>query len=912
MSGNTTVDVPVTDDDMAEKAWLENRMEDEFNEMNSNTSELEAFKNEGNIVKQNIFNNQVLIDKENAELELNLSKQAQNLTDHAIRLENIQDELAELKSGVNYTLTFTMGGNLNQFFPMAWAITYDAIVRVILSRGSDQNTELFTGDAIPPGVYFDLIQKFDNAATNKVGFFRVNTDRYTGQACVKIPSDKLLSTLTENGNLSTYDYQNTGYSGFWLRGALTYTVATNDPDVMLDLQNCIDKSNESDPIYNWDDNKPQALPPTNFQVPDTSTSGTILLSWLASDSPLASYIVEESKLPDFHTSEIVYTGDDASIELEYMEPGTYHYRVRATKSQYGDSPWVGSTECVVTRTTEIPDTIYVPSTNDDGDLVVSWTTSETPHASYTLEEDTDPLFSDPTQLYIGSDTTHSIVNQLEGVYHYRVKSIRSGYADSDWVEATNSLSVTKNMSPIDGMDIPTTSSGIYIVTWSALSNPTSDIIYTIEEATNVGFTENLISRITADTFANFDHDELELGAFYYRVKASKVGWNDTGWTEGSNACIISKTVEPLSDLVIPTYNETGEFTISWAPSPTENIIYEIQEAIDIDFSNAQSIALQTGLSVELTGKVEGEYYYRVRGIRTNFTSSAWTLGENPCFVRRVVPTPYFTEYPETSESGNYSISWDDMLPGCTYTLQESTSGELSDFNTIFIGTARTYHIEAQDPGEYYYRIKASRDPLNDSDWQAYQAAVNVSRVTLKASNVIVPVNNGTGDYGITWDASETAGVTYELQESTSVDFSTVAVIYVGSNTTTSISDKAPGTYYYRVRTLKSGWVSSYSESVDGCQVIRTTDPAGEISITATGTKIDIDWPNSETSDVTYGVNVVWSGETTGHYYSVSSLTSSILSIDASNWEAGQYTFNVTVDKPGWFSSNTYSAPYTWS
>ena len=74
-------------------------------------------------------------------------------------------------------------------------------------------------------------------------------------------------------------------------------------------------------------------------------------------------------------------------------------------------------------------------------------------------------------------------------------------------------------------------------------------------------------------------------------------------------------------------------------------------------------------------------------------------------------------------------------------------------------------------------------------------------------------DDGDGNYTVSWSSSEGAD-TYTLQEDDNAAFSTSTTVYSGPNTSTAISGKDVGTYYYRVRGSNayagSGWSNTRS------------------------------------------------------------------------------------------------------
>jgi parallel beta-helix repeat protein len=74
-----------------------------------------------------------------------------------------------------------------------------------------------------------------------------------------------------------------------------------------------------------------------------------------------------------------------------------------------------------------------------------------------------------------------------------------------------------------------------------------------------------------------------------------------------------------------------------------------------------------------------------------------------------------------------------------------------------------------------------------------------------------PISNpdGDGNYSVSWTAVSGA-TSYTLQEADNSAFSSPTTAYTGSGTSTSITGQAPGTYYYRVQTVKGPYLSSWS------------------------------------------------------------------------------------------------------
>lgn len=92
------------------------------------------------------------------------------------------------------------------------------------------------------------------------------------------------------------------------------------------------------------------------------------------------------------------------------------------------------------------------------------------------------------------------------------------------------------------------------------------------------------------------------------------------------------------------------------------------------------------------------------------------------------------------------------------------------------------------------------------------AASDSTTITTAAepATLAVPVSDLDGKYPVSWEKVAISGFTYTLEEATNADFTTgKRVAYSGSANTITITSRSKGkTYFYRVKTNKSGWASS--------------------------------------------------------------------------------------------------------
>jgi len=102
-------------------------------------------------------------------------------------------------------------------------------------------------------------------------------------------------------------------------------------------------------------------------------------------------------------------------------------------------------------------------------------------------------------------------------------------------------------------------------------------------------------------------------------------------------------------------------------------------------------------------------------------------------------------------------------------------------------------------GSYTYKVKAIKSGYTDSALSA-AATTTVTATCGTPSGPYAPATSTTGSYRVSW-GSKTAGSTFILYEND-------IVVYTGANTYLDRIGKTNGTYSYKVKAIKSGYVDS--------------------------------------------------------------------------------------------------------
>jgi len=184
----------------------------------------------------------------------------------------------------------------------------------------------------------------------------------------------------------------------------------------------------------------------------------------------------------------------------------------------------------------------------------------------------------------------------------------------------------------------------------------------------------------------------------------------------------------------------------------------------------------------------------------------------PLILRRWPPipdTPVLHPIDNPGDDGDYTVSWDHCDRADEYVLEEDGNRAFTSPDVVHSGPALSWEADDRAPGTYYYRVRAINS-WGSSDWSD---PVSVIVRELDAP-VLGPISNpeSGGEYTVSWTQVERADA-YTLEEDSSAAFASPDVVYSGDKTSWQASDKAPGTYQYRVRASSSWDASDWSDPV---------------------------------------------------------------------------------------------------
>jgi hypothetical protein len=271
-------------------------------------------------------------------------------------------------------------------------------------------------------------------------------------------------------------------------------------------------------------------------------------------------------------------------------------------------------------------------------------------------------------------------------------------------------------------------------------------------------------------------------------------WGRTFTSREGNAnrpqLVVNYTTCPEPPILYPISNPDcdGDYTVSWS---SVNGFYIIQEDDNPSFSSPEEYGIEQGEQFHATGKSPGTYYYRVR----LYGCSDWSNTESVQVCSLTPPTLY--PISNSDCDGDYTVSWSSVGGAAYYVLEEDDNPSFSSPTTVYQGPNTSKNIVGKSPGTYYYRVRACNAD-GCSDWSNVES---VKVWPIPAAPTLDPISNDEpcdGDYTVSWSSVANA-TSYELQEDDDSSFSSPTTVYSGSSTSTEITGRSGGMWYYRVR-----------------------------------------------------------------------------------------------------------------
>jgi glucosylceramidase len=370
------------------------------------------------------------------------------------------------------------------------------------------------------------------------------------------------------------------------------------------------------------------------------------------------------------------------------------------------------------------------------------------------------------------------------------------------------------------VNTPTGSSTQLNLSWTA--STTSGVTYSVYRSTTNGFVpspSNLVeSGITTTTF---DNTGLSTGTtYYYVVEAvtSSASSGPSNQASGATGAVVPSAPTGLTG----TAASDSQINLSWtAPTTGGTVTYSLYRSTTSGFTPGSGNLAASGLSATSysnTGLTAATtYYYVVEAVNS--------AGTSPASNQATLATPAAPAAPTNlkataASSSQINLSWTaSTTSGVTYTVYGSTTSGFTpgSGNLITSGVSGTTYSNTglNASTAYYYVVEAVNS--NGSSGGSNQATATTAIAPPTAASALTATVVSSTQISLSWTASTTSGVTYDVYRSTTSGFTPGAGNLVASGvSTTTYSNTgltALTTYYYAVEAVNSAGTSTATNQV---------------------------------------------------------------------------------------------------
>lgn len=284
-----------------------------------------------------------------------------------------------------------------------------------------------------------------------------------------------------------------------------------------------------------------------------------------------------------------------------------------------------------------PSSITVPATSLTGDYTIGWGASTGSATRYELYEASNSGFSGNVKVYDGTALSAAFTAKPDGTYYYRVRACD---ATGCGPHRTGANPILVARPPVPGqpgaMTIPSGDiDGSYQISWgSSTGTVTAYELYEAVNGGSFGSTPAYSGTATTPTLSGRGN-----GTYSYRVRACNTAISCSSYQTGANSVSVTLPPSTPGAVVVPAYNNTGNYTVSWGASATGIVTaYEVLESVLTE----SLVYSGSATSLARSGKADNVYSYRVRACNTPAACSGYTSAQGMAgsiYVDKIAPTP---------------------------------------------------------------------------------------------------------------------------------------------------------------------------------------------------------------------------------------------------------------------------------
>ncbi|MCX6212886.1 fibronectin type III domain-containing protein, partial [Spirosoma sp.] len=406
-----------------------------------------------------------------------------------------------------------------------------------------------------------------------------------------------------------------------------------------------------------------------------------------------------------------------------------------------------------------------------------------------------------------------------------------------------------------------------LLSWGASTNATS---YTLESATNSGFTENL-TMLSVLSGTSYTATGLTAGiTYYFRIKASG-GSNTSPSGYGTVSATIS-TVQPTLSAptnIVASVISSSAINVSWTTSPNATS-YSVRYATNSSMTSATIITTSNN-GIDLTGLTPGtSYFIDVSASAAGFTQSA---ASNIVTATTSAPVPTLATPTNivasaTSESA-ITVSWTGTLNATGYSVRYALTSDMTSATTVTTAINSVTLTGLTPVTTYFIDVSAMASGFTPSAASPTVAATTGAPTpTLTAPTNVAASPASPSTINVSWTASPNA-TGYSVRYATNSNM-TSATTVSSSNNSITLTELAPATtYFINVSASASGYISSDASAVvtatTGQTPVTLAAPTNVVASPQSTSTIAVSWTasaNATSYSVRYAINSSMTSATT--------------------------------------------------
>jgi len=613
--------------------------------------------------------------------------------------------------------------------------------------------------------------------------------------------------------------------------------------------------------------------PTNL-VANAISPTRVDLSWTDNASNEDNFTLQRADDAGFTTGVTtvsVHANVTTYSDTTVLPNTTYYYRVLAG-NLVGASAW-SNTAMVLTPSPLLAAPSGLTATAISPTRVdLAWTDNTATETGFTVQRSADTGFATGvTTFTVGANVTvYSDTSAGPNTtYYYRVQAVNAAGV-SGWSNTATAVTPVAVPAAPSGLTATAVSLTLVDLTWT--DNAGNETGFTIERATDNGFTANRASfTVGANTTTYSDTTAQPKTTYYYRVQAN----NATGASGWSNTATVTTPYLPAapSGLAAAASSPT-QVALSWVDNADNEIGFTIERATGNGaFAFLATVGANSAAYTDATAQPKTAYAYRVQASNA-YGVSGWSN-------TATTTTPYLPAAPANLGATvvtayRVNLAWTDAADNETgFRIERATgAGAFAPLATVAANTATYGDTTAQPATTYRYRVFAYNtygdSPASNSATATTPDVPPAAPSGFTAVPSTLSVNLPTVSLHWTDNANNETGFT--LQRATNTGFTTgLTTVALGANvmlyTDTGVTTRT--TYYYRLRAGNavgnSTWVTA--SAVTPGRLPAT--PTNLLVSTTLRTAIRIAWTDNANNETgfyiersTAGANGPWSRITT--------------------------------------------------